>query len=254
MSSSWRSRLAISERSFRAQLGLLRRRGFVGFTFAESERRRSAGTLPERSLVITFDDGFASVLRAKPILDEAGFPATVFVVKNFIETGEPRWGGIANWLDSVLASEHASEMRPLDWSALEMLAEKGWEVGSHTVSHSLLQSVSTAELARELELSRAWIAERLDRCETIAYPYGRADERVAAAAARAGYLCACTLTGAHLVDEPYRRPRVEIREGDVGLRLAAKISPLSLGLRRTRLAHLAHRVPRRRDWLPQLRD
>ncbi len=87
-----------------------------------------------------------------------------------------------------------------------MLAENGWEVGSHTLSHPLLPNLSSAELARELELSRAWIAERLDRCETIAYPYGRADERVVAAAEKAGYLSACILTGAHLVDEPYRRP------------------------------------------------
>ena len=38
--------------------------------------------------------------------------------------------------------------------------------------------------------------ERLGGCGTIAYPYGQADDRVAAAAARAGYTAACTLTGA----------------------------------------------------------
>ncbi len=254
VSSSWRSGLAISERSLESQLSLLRRQGYVGFTFAESERRRAAGTLPKRSLVVTFDDGFASVLRAKPVLDRVGFPATVFIVKRFMETGEPRWGGVAKWLDSVLDSEHASEMRPLDWSAVEMLAESGWEVGSHTLTHSLLPSLAADELARELELSRAWIAERLDRCETIAYPYGRADERVAAAAEKAGYLAACTLTGAHLVDEPYRRPRLGLYEADVGLRLAAKISPLSIGLRRSPIAQVAHHLPRRRGWLPAARD
>jgi peptidoglycan/xylan/chitin deacetylase (PgdA/CDA1 family) len=226
------------------------RQGFVGYTFAESERRRAAGTLPKRSLVVTFDDGYASVLRAKPILEQVGFPATVFVVKSFMETGEPRWTGIAAWLDSVLASEHAPETRPLDWNALELLVEGGWEVGSHTLSHPLLPSLPDSELARELELSRKWIAERLGRCETVAYPYGRADERVAAAAARAGYLCACTLTGAHAVDEQYRRPRLELRDRDVGLRLAVKISSLSLRLRHSRLAQAAHRVPRRRTWLP----
>jgi peptidoglycan/xylan/chitin deacetylase (PgdA/CDA1 family) len=244
--------LAISEDSLESQLRWFRQQGFVGLTFAECEHRRAAGNLPQRSLVITFDDGYASVLRAKPILDEFGFPATVFIVKSFMETGEPRWTGIAAWLDSVLASEHAAEMRPLDWNALELLVESGWEVGSHTLSHPHLPSLPDPELARELELSRDWIAQRLGCCETIAYPYGRADERVSAAARKAGYLCACTLTGAHTADERYRRPRVELRDRDVGLHLAIRVSPISLSLRRSRLAKLAHRIPRRRTWLPKV--
>jgi peptidoglycan/xylan/chitin deacetylase (PgdA/CDA1 family) len=247
VSSSWRSGLAVSERSLESQVSLLRRRGYVGLTFAESERRRAAGTLPKKSVVVTFDDGLASVVLAKPILDGIGFPATIFLVKNFMETGKPPYRG---WLDSVLDSPHASEMRPLDWSAAEMLVEGGWEVGSHTVSHPLLSHLTDDELVVELESSRAWIAARLGRCETLAYPYGRADDRVASAAKKAGYLAACSLTGAHLVDEPYRRPRLELYEADVGLRFRLKVSPVSIALRRSTIAKVAHRARRRRGWLP----
>jgi peptidoglycan/xylan/chitin deacetylase (PgdA/CDA1 family) len=251
VSSSWRSGLAVSERSLESQVTFLRRRGYVGLTVAESERRRGAGTLPEKSVVVTFDDGLASVVLAKPILDGVGFPATIFLVKNFMETGIPPYRG---WLDSVLDSPHGSEMRPLDWSAVEMLVEGGWEVGSHTASHPLLPNLTDDELVVELESSRAWIADRLGRCETLAYPYGRADERVASAAEKAGYVAACTLTGAHLVDEPYRRPRLELYEADVGVRLAVKTSPLSLALRRSRVAKVAHHLRRRRPWLPAAED
>lgn len=248
VSSSWRSGLVVSERSLESQVSFLRRRGYVGLTFAESEHRRAAGALPEKSVVVTFDDGLASVVRAKPILDSVGFPATIFLIKRFMEAGDPPYS------DSVLDSGPASELRPIDWRAVEMLVEGGWEVGSHTASHPLLPNLANDELMVELESSRAWIAERLGKCETLAYPYGRADERVASAAEKAGYLAACTLTGAHLVDEPYRRPRLELYEADVGLRLAAKTAPLSFTLRRSRIAKATHHLRRRRAWLPATQD
>jgi peptidoglycan/xylan/chitin deacetylase (PgdA/CDA1 family) len=247
VSSAWPSSLAVSEDLLKSHLSLLRRRGYEGLTFAESERRRSAGTLPERCIVVTFDDGFASILRAKGILDQLGFPATVFVVTSFVDSGDLlRWPGMEPWHDRG----YAEELRPLAWTDLEALADDGWEIGSHTVSHPLLPTLSDADLVGELESSRESIARRLGRCETIAYPYGRADERVAAAVRGAGYLAGCTVTGAHGVDEPYRRPRLWLSAADRGPRLWLQLSPLSGRLRRSMLAHSIRRLRPRRDWLP----
>ncbi len=102
----------------------------------------------------------------------------------------------------------------------------------------------------ELRESRALIVERLGSCDTIAYPYGQADGRVAAAAARAGYSAACTLTGAHIADGPYLRPRVNMTAADTGVRLSFKVSPLGVGLRRSSAARAVRRLRRRRAWLP----
>src|ERR671923_78411 len=214
---AWSPALAIPEQALRAQLSLLRRRGYVGFTAAEAERRRQDGTLAARAVVVTFDDGFRSVLRARPILEEIGFPATVFAVTSFVESGEPlRWPGM----------EHAEEshLLPLRWPELELLREAGWEVGSHTASHPLLPDLGEAAVARELVESRATIEKRLGSCETLAYPYGRADERTATAAAQAGYLAAFTLSRAHRPDEPLRRPRLGLRDIDRGARLRLRLS------------------------------
>jgi peptidoglycan/xylan/chitin deacetylase (PgdA/CDA1 family) len=211
---------------------LFHRRGYVGLTFAEAERRRLAGTLPRRSVVVTFDDGFASVLRAVPILDELGFPATVFVVTRFTESGEPlSWPGVETWL----ATEHAGEMRPLGWAELEELLERGWEVGSHTVSHAHLPDLTEAGLAHELGFSRTSIAQRLGRCETLAYPYGRANARVAGAAASAGYLAGCTFTPVYRLDERYRRGRVGLTAADSGLRFRVKVSAATRAWRYSRV-------------------
>ena len=235
--------LAVPERALRTQLALLRRRGYVGLTAAEAERRRQDETLPPRTVAVTFDDGFHSVLRAKPILDEVGFPATVFVVTSFVESGEPlRWPGL----------EQSEES--LGWSELELLREAGWEVGSHTATHPLLSDLDDAELERELADSRAAIHDRLGSCETLAYPYGRADERTTAAAARAGYLAAFTLGRAHRPDEPLRRPRLGLRDVDRGLRLRLRLSTGAALTRQSRAAAAASGLRRallpRPDWLP----
>jgi peptidoglycan/xylan/chitin deacetylase (PgdA/CDA1 family) len=240
---TWSSALAIPEAVLRAQLSFLRRRGYVGLTAAEAERRRQDGTLPPRTVVVTFDDGFRSVLRARPILDELGFPATVLVVTSFVESGEPlRWPGL----------EQSEES--LGWSELERLREAGWEVGSHTATHPLLPDLDDVELERELVDSRATIQKRLGSCETLAYPYGRADERTAAAAARADYLAAFTLSRAHRPDEPLRRPRLGLRDVDRGLRLRLRVSTGGALARRSRGAAAASGLRRavlpRPGWLP----
>jgi peptidoglycan/xylan/chitin deacetylase (PgdA/CDA1 family) len=209
---------------------VLKGRGYVGLTFREWEQRNALAELPARSVVVTFDDGYASTLRAKPILDDLEYPATVFPVLSFVESGEPlTWPGIDHWLDS----DHVAELGPLSWQQLEQLVDEGWEIGSHTVGHALLPGLADDELEWELRQSRAGLAARLGSCDTIAYPYGDANERVASAAASAGYLAGCTLTRFHLIDEALRRPRVGLFARDTGARLQAKLSRPSLSIRRS---------------------
>jgi peptidoglycan/xylan/chitin deacetylase (PgdA/CDA1 family) len=241
--SGWASTLAVSEQALAAQAAHFRARGYVGLTLSEAERRRAGGTLPPRSVVFTFDDAYASVRRGAAILDRHGFPGTVFVVTSFAGSGEPmRWFGVED--------EPTPQMRPLGWDELTGLAERGWEVGSHTVTHPLLTALPHAELEHELKSSRAEIERRLGRCTSLAYPYGVADARVASAAAAAGYAVACSLTGVEMTDEPLRRHRVWIGSADVGLRLRTKVSRPALRLRRTAVARLARAARPRRTWMP----
>ena len=251
VSSTWPSQLGSPEARLREQLAFLRRRGFVGLTAGEAERRRQCRDLPKRVAVITFDDGFRSILRARPILADAGFPATVFVVTSFVDSGDPLcWYGIEKWSGS---SFH-DELRPLGWHELELLRDGGWEIGSHSVAHRLLPTLSDAELGSELTDSRLQLVRRLGVCETIAYPYGRADDRVAVAAAQAGYIAGFTLTLVQRPDTTFLRPRVELTGDDTGLRLRARLSRGALAARRSRAASSAARCRRALApapaWLP----
>jgi peptidoglycan/xylan/chitin deacetylase (PgdA/CDA1 family) len=247
VSSTWESPLAVTEGALAEHAAHLRRRGYRGLTLAEAERLRVNGGLPARSAVFTFDDGYRSTLRAADILERHGYPGTVFAVTSSPASGRPlSWPGI----EHELTAATAGELEPLSWDELAALQARGWEVGSHTVSHALLTGLDDERLDAELAASRSAIAERLGACATLAYPYGLADARVAAAAGRAGYLAACTLTGAHLADEPFRRPRVNMTSADTGPRLRAKLSPLGVALRRSSAARTVRRLRRRRDWLP----
>jgi peptidoglycan/xylan/chitin deacetylase (PgdA/CDA1 family) len=247
VSSTWDSPLAVTEEALARHAAHVRALGYEGLTLVEAERRRATRTLPARTVVFTFDDAYCSTLRAADILAAYGYPGTVFTVTSFADSGAPlSWNGIRH----ELTAETAAHLTPLSWDELAGLRDRGWEIGSHTVTHALLTLADDARLTAELADARGAIAARLGTCDTIAYPYGVADDRVAVAAERAGYLAACTLTGAHVADGPYFRPRVGMGSADTGLRLRAKVSPLGVALRRTPVAHTVRRLRRRRPWLP----
>jgi glycosyltransferase involved in cell wall biosynthesis/peptidoglycan/xylan/chitin deacetylase (PgdA/CDA1 family) len=246
VSGTWPSRLAIAPHVLREQLGRLARLGFEGFTISELERRREDGSLPERALAVTFDDGYASSLRADALLAEFGFPGTIFVVTSYTESQEKLlWPGLEMWN----GTEHAHELQPASWSTLERLASTGWEVGSHTVTHRLLTSLPQDTLDRELRLSRETIVAHLGACTSLAYPYGVPDRRVEEAAERAGYDVACTLAFSHQRDEKFSRPRFELRTRDNGVRLMLQLS-VARPIRRTGAAPLVRRLRFGPHWLP----
>jgi peptidoglycan/xylan/chitin deacetylase (PgdA/CDA1 family) len=131
------------------------------------------------------------------------------------------WPGIEEWSDGP----HNEELLCLTWDGLGELAERGWEVGSHTRSHPRLPQVDDRALADELAGSRELMAEKLGSCDSIAYPYGDSDERVVRATASAGYSAACTLTGLPHEARPLSWPRVGVYPDNRPLFFRLKTSP-----------------------------
>lgn len=218
--SNWAPPMGVPPWVLEEQLSLLHRLGHQGMTASEWAERKAANSLPPRSVVVTFDDGYASNLSAVPILKEFDWPATIYPTLHSMESQEP-WDEKGNGV-------------PLSWDQLEGLAESGWEVGSHTVTHRRLSQLSQSDLERELVDSRSALLKRFDRCDTIAYPHGDADRRVAEAADAAGYRAGFTLTDYHLIDEPLRRPRIGLA-ATTGRKLRWQVSTTASILRRSRV-------------------
>jgi peptidoglycan/xylan/chitin deacetylase (PgdA/CDA1 family) len=222
ISERWPAPMSVTPEGLASQLELLVRRGYRGATFLDAVSDAPA----PKTVVVTFDDALRSVLDlGLPILARLGLPATVFVPTDFPADPERAmcWKGIEGWI----GGEHEKELRPMSWDELDGLAELGWELGSHTRSHPRLTSLSDPQLAGELDGSKRELEERLGRpCRTIAYPYGDHDDRVAAAAGRAGYVAAATLPTRLPRPRPLYWPRVGIYRMDDMRRYRAKVSRL----------------------------
>jgi peptidoglycan/xylan/chitin deacetylase (PgdA/CDA1 family) len=222
--------LSVTPTAFERQLRLLSGAGYRGATFADAVQARSG-----RVVAVTFDDAYLSVLQlAKPMLDEVGFPATVYAPTAYLDTpGQPlKWDGIEQWH----GGEHERELVPMSWDQLGELADAGWEVGSHTCTHPHLTEVDGDALRIELVESRATVEERTGRpCATLAYPYGDYDERVVHAATAAGYAAAGTLPARLHSERPLAWPRVGIYHGDDERRFRMKVSRVMRRLRGSRV-------------------
>jgi peptidoglycan/xylan/chitin deacetylase (PgdA/CDA1 family) len=233
---TWPADLSVTPAAFERQLDFLLDHEFEFTTFADAVTSPSA----RRTVAITFDDAFRSVLeRAFPLLQERQLVATVFVPAAFVDAGRPAsWDGVAGWL----GTEHEQKMLPLSRAELLDLAEAGWEIGSHTCTHPRLTQLGDRELAWELASSRQRCSDLIGRpCVTLAYPYGDFDERVRRAAETAGYEVACTLPRRFHAPVPLAWPRVGIWHDDSDRMFALKVSQTFRRARRSPLWSLLDR-------------
>ncbi len=159
--------------------------------------QRGEAVLPHRPVLVTFDDGYRSVLRyAIPILRRHGIPAVVFVCSGPIEER------CYFWFDAVARKKgeeavekmkdlpfdewrsvcmHDSEFReddsaaPLDFQELvDLSVEPGIEIGSHTASHPILARAPRAIQYHQIVDDKARLEEWTGRPVTsFAYPNGR---------------------------------------------------------------------------------
>jgi len=219
VSPTWSAPLSVTPDALERQLRMLVQRGWRGATFRDAVLDRPW----PRTLAITFDDAFLSVLeRAHPILASFDLPGTVFVPTSFVDDRRPlSWAGIEHWSQT----RDAPELTCMSWTDLQGLAAAGWEIGSHSRSHPRLPWLDDETLGAELEGSRRECSERVGRpCESLAYPYGDVDERVAARAEQAGYLCGASLSSSLTQLGVHRWPRVGVYHRDPSWRFRLKVN------------------------------
>lgn len=157
--------LFISPAKFAAQVASLADSGFATVSPAALvDCMRGRASLPEKPVVICFDDGYASVMDAAfPILRDAGFTATVFLVTDYCGR-DNRWPSQPGWV---------SPRQLLSWEQAAILQAAGWEIGAHTRTHPPLTQLHPTEAKEEIVQSQTLIVEHLGQpCRMFAYPYG----------------------------------------------------------------------------------
>jgi peptidoglycan/xylan/chitin deacetylase (PgdA/CDA1 family) len=144
----------------------------------------SGDRLPERPVVITFDDGFADFYtEALPILQQHRCVATLYVATAFV-------GRTSSWLQQ--AGEGARPM--LTWSQLNELHTCGIECGAHSHTHPQLDVLPRAEAWTEIMHSKRALEQRLGQpIATFAYPYGYHSATTIQLVQQAGFTSACAV-------------------------------------------------------------
>jgi peptidoglycan/xylan/chitin deacetylase (PgdA/CDA1 family) len=181
---AWEARYAIAPERFEAHMAALQRDGRRCVPLDALIRWMDGGeALPDGAFALTFDDGFRSVREdALPVLERLRWPFTVFLVSDLVGRDD-LWTRASNPDGVVYPLLNAEEI--LD------LQRRGIAFHSHTCSHASLPELDDAGLAHELEDSREALQALLGRpIDYLAYPFGHLDERVVAAARRAGYRAA----------------------------------------------------------------
>jgi peptidoglycan/xylan/chitin deacetylase (PgdA/CDA1 family) len=168
-------------------------------------------------VAITFDDGFISVFRnALPVLKKYGLPSSVFVPSGFIGK-QCDWQMFGHGDDEVLMTAEQ----------IKAAALMNCEILSHTVTHSMLTSLSNEMLKEELVRSMQDLERILGRdVKVVSYPYGAYDRRVRQAAKDAGYYLGFTIEP-NLINQKtddYEIGRFAVSAGDGLLKFKLKVS------------------------------
>jgi peptidoglycan/xylan/chitin deacetylase (PgdA/CDA1 family) len=195
---------AVSMQRFREQMDFLAAEGYATPTMAELTAK-PAKYWAGRTVILTFDDGYADNRAASEELQKRGMRATWFIVSGSL--GQP-----PSWPDDGRPTG-----RLLNADELREIQESGMEIGSHTVNHVRLPDTDDTRMMLELNRSKSALEDLLGSpVNSFAYPYGAWDTRCAEAVKQAGYAAACTTqTGwAMRDDDPYQLRRLTVFNTD----------------------------------------
>lgn len=199
------SAISVSPAKFCVQLRYVKENGYQVLSLAELAFLSRAGRkLAPKTVVLTFDDGFANNLTvALPILKDFGFKATVFVATGYCG-GSNVWGNPSN-----------PRFPTLTWPQLLQLSKEGIEIGAHTVSHPKLTKVPLAQAKEEIANSKRMLEEDLGQAVlSLAYPHGSYNQQIRDLVEEAGFAVACTIESGTVQcgDDLFLLKRVYVRD------------------------------------------
>ncbi|MBQ7454125.1 MAG: polysaccharide deacetylase family protein [Selenomonadaceae bacterium] len=184
---------------FAEQLNFLQAQGYTTITLQDFMRVvHGKGTLPEKPIVLTFDDGYAdNYTTMLPILEAHSMTAVVYVITN--EIGKKNY---------------------LTFDQLKDMQRRGIEIGSHTADHLPLTSLDETTRLKQIHESKIFLEwGGLQTIYSLSYPNGAFNSEIVEILRQSEYLTAVTGEAGlnTLTTNPYELYRVHIRKPRFGL-------------------------------------
>jgi peptidoglycan/xylan/chitin deacetylase (PgdA/CDA1 family) len=180
-----RSVISFPPELFRRGMARLFEIGYRTISLLEAvDSLRLKKPFPDRSFVITFDDGYRSVYDvAFPILQDFRMTATIFLT-----VGGRKGIGSEERLPSL------GGRLMLNWHEILEMRQGGIEFGAHTLTHPDLTCLPLERVKSEILDSKVMIENALsDLVKCFAAPFSRYDHR-SLEIIRRNFTCACTDT------------------------------------------------------------
>jgi O-antigen biosynthesis protein len=198
-------RYTVAPQVFASHMAYLAERSYTPVTVKQfaNAMSNSGVELPDRAVVLTFDDGLADFYTgALPVLAQQGFAATLFVVSGFV-------GDTSHWLQP----EGEGHRPMLTWAQLAEIADRRVEIGAHSHSHPPLDVLPRAAAYDEVIRSKIELEQRLGRPVTsFAYPHGYYNGAVQGMLEAVGYSAGCAVKHAlsSLGDDRFAMSRIVV--------------------------------------------
>lgn len=204
---------AVPANNFYSQMSLLKKAGWTTLRVSDLFKQK---VFPDKSVVLTFDDGFENNFDyGFKILADLGMTATWFMVTKDID-------GYSSWLDP------GQPDRPmLSRTQILEMSQAGMEIAAHSLNHKSLVDLPHSQVLHEMRQSKEDL-ERLLKKEVVsfAYPFGRFNETCLSAIAESGFKIACTTRPGWFGSDPdlFKVRRVAVFSHDSLSSLARKLA------------------------------
>jgi len=172
---------------FEKQISYLANNGWHFFTMSELIIQKD--NLPNKSVAITFDDGYEdNYTNAFEILKKYNAKATIYLV---VDRFDREWSSKRKAKNS--SGELKNESKLTNEQIKQMLQSNLIEIGSHTLTHDNLPTLDTDNKKQEIQKSKKAIEDEFGiECNSFCYPFGLYDNQDIQLVQQSGYSSATT--------------------------------------------------------------
>lgn len=164
--------LSVAPDKFAAQLDLMQQNGYQTTTFEDLLN----GNIPAKPIILTFDDGYKNFYQyAYPELKKRSMKAVSFIITSYIGS------------DDYMNENEINE-----------IAANGIEIGSHTISHPDLSTLTPDKAQKEIFDSKSTLEKKFGlKVIPFCYPSGKYNNEAINLVREAGYDFAVTTRGGY---------------------------------------------------------